>query len=179
MSRSPRRMRSSLLALAALGLMSTGGTCVQQVLGVEVGVQIDDAGGFQAGDPVEWRGVRIGEVKEVTLDGGRPTILCRIEGKHAKSLHADAQFVVRTPGLLGGDRRAVEVVHPGTGTALESGARVQGVTPGGLLQKQVQKAVGQAAREAVKMVGEASKEFEKALRQPAAPAAPAAPAPPP
>lgn len=87
---------------------------------VRVSVQFPAVGGLGAGDPVHVRGIPLGKVESVELEGSGVRVELRLAGE--VPLREDARFQVGSLGLMG--ERLVEL-EPGSGAAVrDPGDRV-------------------------------------------------------
>lgn len=75
--------------------------------GFTVYVEFDRAHGIQSGDPVEYKGVTIGEVRALELEGDKVRVKLGIDSKYKNHLHSEATFVVTN---IGGQRRLELIV---------------------------------------------------------------------
>ncbi len=89
---------------------------------------VPDAGGLRTGDPVQMRGVNIGQVSAFRLEGNGVEVSLEIEGQW--QVPSDSRVRLVTLGLLGG--RIADVL-PGSSTeALRAGGVLPGVIVEGL-----------------------------------------------
>lgn len=94
-------------------------------------VTFEDAGNLQAGQFVVYKGLRIGEVKSVTLDPGATVrVDVQIQSEYAASMYQEAEFIVEKPGGMldvSGERQVTMNDRGNARTALKDGDIVQGV----------------------------------------------------
>ena len=95
-----------LLAIAHLSLR-IGGLTLQQAGGFELLATFDDIGGLTERSPVKISGVRVGQVRSITLDDDlRAQVV--LDLAPGLELSVDTFAVIRTSGLLGDQFVALE-----------------------------------------------------------------------
>jgi uncharacterized protein YoxC len=94
-------------------------------------VTFDDASGVQSGQFVVYKGLRIGEVKAVTLDpGGQVRVDVQVQPEYVGSVYREAEFIVEKPGGMldvSGERQVTMNDRGTVRTAMNEGDIVQGV----------------------------------------------------
>ena len=89
-----------------------------------VHVTFPEAAGLKPGDDVAMRGLAIGQVLGIDIDGAGVKVSLEVAPKYQRHLDSAAQFSIEEAKLVTGKRRIAVV--PGEGTALLSGAIVAG-----------------------------------------------------
>ena len=160
-----RRPATAVLATAALLVAG----CRSDL---RIDVAVDDAAGLAAGDPVRYRGLQIGTVESVGLEGGRPVIHARIDEAHRDQLRVGAQLVASGPGLLSDAPRALVVEDLGKGPPLKDRARIEGAGAGEVLGRKAKQVLeglktdlGEALDDLGKGAGEAAERAAEAVRE--------------
>jgi phospholipid/cholesterol/gamma-HCH transport system substrate-binding protein len=83
---------------------------------------VEDAGGLRRGDPVQMRGVNIGQVKDFRMVPGGVSIRLELEGEY--KVPEDSRVVLRSNGLLGG--RVAEIMPGSSPTMVGGGGTLAG-----------------------------------------------------
>ena len=130
-----------VLVLLVLVAAVVGGAVLFWDRALDVEVTVDDAGGLQAGDPVLYKGIRIGTVEAVGLRNGQASIRATIDQPHRESVRRGALFMVQGPGLLSNTPRSLQLADAGEGPALEDGATLKGTDAIGMLGRKARRAV--------------------------------------
>lgn len=139
-----------LLPLAALALVGLFGWRVWQQAGVVLSVTFAEGHGLEAGDTVRYRGIVVGEISAVELDGEleRVVLEVRLDPRARNLAQSGARFWVVRPeisaaGVVGletlvGARYLAVLPGPASGRpqrefiGLEEGPALAGLEPGGL-----------------------------------------------
>lgn len=96
--------------------------------GYRIHVRFDRVPGLQVGNPVTFRGVRVGKVLSIFLDGGRPIVALGFS--EVADLPVDSRFLLKSDGLLGG--QMIEVQLGQSEQYLADGAVVNGISDAGI-----------------------------------------------
>lgn len=116
---------SRLWILTILCAVVAGGLVVWQMggRGPEIQVQFAEGHGLQAGDPVRYRGITVGEVREIVLAEGLETVVVKIQLTEASANIAreGARFWIERPNISIGQVRGLDTLV---------GGRFVGVLPG-------------------------------------------------
>ena len=96
--------------------------------GYRLHVKFDRVPGLQVGNPVTFRGVRVGKVLAIFLDEGRP--VAALGFSEVADLPVDSRFLLKSDGLLGG--QMIEVHLGQSEQHLADGAVVHGISDSGL-----------------------------------------------
>lgn len=96
--------------------------------GYRIHVRFDRVPGLQVGNPVTFRGVRVGKVLSIFLDGGRPIVALGFS--EVADLPVDSRFLLKSDGLLGG--QMIEVQLGQSERYLADGAVVNGISDAGI-----------------------------------------------
>ena len=96
--------------------------------GYRIHVRFDRVPGLQVGNPVTFRGVRVGKVLSIFLDGGRPIVALGFSD--VADLPVDSRFLLKSDGLLGG--QMIEVQLGQSEQDLADGAVVNGISDAGI-----------------------------------------------
>jgi hypothetical protein len=92
-----KKHRAAILGLLALAAMFAAmlTACWNAEKPLLFTITFHDARGLQVGDPLVCRGVRIGEVKKLTLDpGGTVRVDVRVSREHSSIVYREAEFVI-------------------------------------------------------------------------------------
>ncbi|MGK0361566.1 MAG: hypothetical protein ACI9U2_003884 [Bradymonadia bacterium] len=118
-----RRAALPLLSLAVLSLtvLALGGCKADPFV---VHVTFPEAAGLKPGDNVAMRGLAIGQVLGIDIDGAGVKVSLEVAPKYQSHLDDKALFSIEEEKLVTGKRRVAVV--PGAGDALLSGATVAG-----------------------------------------------------
>ena len=92
--------------------------------GYRIHAKFDSVPGLQVGNPVTFRGVRVGKVLSITLEDGLPFVALGFAS--VKDLPVDSRFLLKADGLLGG--QMIEVQLGESAQILADGAVVQGTS---------------------------------------------------
>ena len=111
--------------------------------GYQIVADFDTVLGLKRGDKVTIRGVKVGKVLGVDLEGGRPAVRIGLERDKVKVLPRDSRFLLRSEGLLG--ELMVEIQIGSGPEVLEDGARVPG-DAGGSIEGMTTNVAGMARR---------------------------------
>lgn len=96
--------------------------------GYRIHVRFDRVPGLQVGNPVTFRGVRVGKVLSISLDGGRPIVALGFSD--VADLPVDSRFLLKSDGLLGG--QMIEVQLGQSERHFADGAVVNGISDAGI-----------------------------------------------
>lgn len=92
--------------------------------GYRIHVRFDSVPGLQVGNPVTFRGVRVGKVLSITLEDGLPYVALGFAA--VRDLPVDSRFLFKSDGLLGG--QMIEIQLGESEQRLPDGAVVQGIS---------------------------------------------------
>ena len=92
--------------------------------GYRIHAQFDSVPGLQVGNPVTFRGVRVGKVLSITLEDGLPFVALGFAS--VRDLPVDSRFLLKSDGLLGG--QMIEIQLGESEQRLSDGAVVQGTS---------------------------------------------------
>lgn len=92
--------------------------------GYRIHVQFDSVPGLQVGNPVTFRGVRVGKVLSISLEDGLPFVALGFAS--VRDLPVDSRFLLKSDGLLGG--QMIEIQLGESQQRLPDGAVVQGIS---------------------------------------------------
>lgn len=92
--------------------------------GYRIHAKFDSVPGLQVGNPVTFRGVRVGKVLSITLEDGLPFVALGFAS--VRDLPVDSRFLLKSDGLLGG--QMIEIQLGESAQHLPDGAVVQGTS---------------------------------------------------
>ena len=92
--------------------------------GYRIHAKFDSVPGLQVGNPVTFRGVRVGKVLSITLEDGLPYVALGFAS--VRDLPVDSRFLLKSDGLLGG--QMIEIQLGESEQRLPDGAVVQGTS---------------------------------------------------
>jgi phospholipid/cholesterol/gamma-HCH transport system substrate-binding protein len=92
--------------------------------GYRIHAKFDSVPGLQVGNPVTFRGVRVGKVLSITLEDGLPFVALGFAS--VRDLPVDSRFLLKSDGLLGG--QMIEIQLGESAQRLPDGAVVQGTS---------------------------------------------------
>ena len=92
--------------------------------GYRIHAKFDSVPGLQVGNPVTFRGVRVGKVLSITLEDGLPYVTLGFAS--VSDLPEDSRFLLKADGLLGG--QMIEIQLGESEQILSDGAVVQGTS---------------------------------------------------
>ena len=98
--------------------------------GYQIVADFDTVLGLKRGDKVTIRGVKVGKVLGVDLEGGRPAVTIGLEKDKVRALPRDSRLVLRSEGMLGG--QIVEIQVGSDPQVLEDGAKISGDAGGSI-----------------------------------------------
>lgn len=76
-----------------------------------------DARGLKAGDPLVYRGMTIGEVESVQLDGVQVRVAVKVKSDHRNTVYREAQYVIENRNGLLDTSGLKQVTMKDSGTA--------------------------------------------------------------
>lgn len=116
---------SRLWLLTVMSALVAGGLVIWQLggRGPEIDVHFDEGHGLQAGDPVRYRGITVGEVREIVLGPSLDEVVVRIRLAEGSSdiAREGAKFWIERPNISIGQVRGLDTLV---------GGRFVGVLPG-------------------------------------------------
>ena len=92
--------------------------------GYRIHAKFDSVPGLQVGNPVTFRGVRVGKVLSITLEDGLPFVALGFAS--VRDLPVDSRFLLKSDGLLGG--QMIEIQLGESEQRLPDGAVVEGIS---------------------------------------------------
>lgn len=92
--------------------------------GYRIHAKFDSVPGLQVGNPVTFRGVKVGKVLSITLEDGLPFVALGFAT--VRDLPVDSRFLLKSDGLLGG--QMIEIQLGESEQRLPDGAVVQGIS---------------------------------------------------
>lgn len=92
--------------------------------GYRIHAKFDSVPGLQVGNPVTFRGVRVGKVLSITLEDGLPFVALGFAS--VRDLPVDSRFLLKSDGLLGG--QMIEIQLGESEQRLPDGAVVEGTS---------------------------------------------------
>lgn len=142
------------VALAVLLLGLTGAIVALASCGEKphtLAVQFPEAAGLKPGDNVTIRGLSVGQVTDLDIEGAGVRVALEVKPRYQKHFDTEARFRIADEKLVTGKKMVV--VEPGGGAPLAAGALVKGEAPDpgaieqakAALQDTVDHARGQAA----------------------------------
>ncbi len=115
------------IALAALLLGLTGAVVALASCGDkphELAIDFPEAAGLKPGDNVTIRGLAVGQVTDLDIEGAGVRVALEIKPRYRKHFDTEARFRIADEKLVTGKKMVV--VEPGGGTPLASGAVAKG-----------------------------------------------------
>ncbi|MCY3871897.1 MAG: MlaD family protein [Gemmatimonadetes bacterium] len=92
--------------------------------GYRIHAKFDSVPGLQVGNPVTFRGVKVGKVLSITLEDGLPFVALGFAT--VRDLPVDSRFLLKSDGLLGG--QMIEIQLGESEQRLPDGAVVEGIS---------------------------------------------------